>query len=299
MILNMKTSNKIIVTIVGLGLALLAQLALLDKIGLQHTQQGLSRALVTYGISRGLNGVISVVQGTEIAVEPVGVGMTFTPGQILDPINDLIERFSTIVLISGTAFGIQRVLLEITAAPTFSIAVGILIICALALLWRKDRYPNSRKRDGQAPEKMISPWIKNTLYKLALIGLIVRFCVPIMAIGSEQFYQVFLAPQFEASSQQLLATTQQLNAIEATSQPQAATSDGSLLDSMKALYQSASNSLDVKQHLADFKQAAEGISENTIHLIVVFLFQTFLLPLGSVWLILKLIKWVAGYSGTS
>ena len=292
----MKISNKIIVTIAGLGLALLAQLALLDKIGLEHTQQGLSRSLVTYGISRGLNGVISVVQGTEIAIEPVGVGMTFTPGQILDPINDLIERFSTIVLISGTAFGVQRVLLEITATPVFSIAVGILIICALLLLWRNDRDLNNLQQDSEPPDKIISPWIRNIMYKLALIGLIVRFCVPIVAIASEQFYQVFLAPQFEASSQQLLATTQQLNEIQATSQPQAATSDSSLLDSMKALYQSASSSLDVKQHLADFKNAAEGISENTIRLMVVFLFQTFILPLGSVWLIFKLLKGVARYS---
>lgn len=290
----MKTSNKITLTIVGLGLALLAQLALLDKVGIEHTQQGLNRALLTYGISRGLNGVISVVQGTEIAVEPVGVGMTFTPGQILDPINDLIERFSTIVLISGSAFGVQRVLLEITATPMFSTVVGIFITLALILVWRSGRNSTRNHQDKAPSPKALPPWIKSIIYKLALIGLIIRFCVPIVAIGSEQFYQVFLAPQFEAASQQLLATTQQLNEIQTTSQPDIASTDNSLLDSVKALYQSAANTLDVKQHIADFKKAAEGISENTIRLIVVFLFQTFILPLGSVWLVLKLIKWVAG-----
>ena len=110
----MKVSSKVIITLVGLGLAVLAHTNWLDKVGLSQTEEGLNRALVTYGLSRGLNGVISVVQGTEVAIEPVGIGMTFTPGQILDPVNDLIERFSTIVLISGTAFGIQRVFLEIT-----------------------------------------------------------------------------------------------------------------------------------------------------------------------------------------
>ena len=292
----MKTSNKIALTIVGLGLALLAQLALLDKVGIDHTQQGLNRALLTYGISRGLNGVISVVQGTEIAIEPVGVGMTFTPGQILDPINDLIERFSTIVLISGTAFGVQLVLLEITATPMFSAVVGVFIIIALIFVWHSTRNPNRYHQDNAPSSKTPPAWIKSIIYKLALIGLIIRFCVPVVAIGSEQFYQVFLAPQFEVSSQQLLATTQQLNEIQATSQPDTSSSDNSLLDSVKALYQSAANSLDVKQHIADFKKAAEGISENTIRLIVVFLFQTFILPLGSVWLVLKLIKWVAGLS---
>jgi len=83
-----RLGSRIIITVLGLGLLLIAQLGSLDEAGVVHTEKGLSRALVTYGISRGLNGVISVVQGTEVAIEPVGVGMTFTPGQILDPVND-------------------------------------------------------------------------------------------------------------------------------------------------------------------------------------------------------------------
>ena len=77
----------------------------LDNSGRTYTEDGIKRALATYAIARGLNGVISVAQGTEVAVEPVGVGVTFTPGQILDPINDLIERFSWIVLASSVSLG--------------------------------------------------------------------------------------------------------------------------------------------------------------------------------------------------
>ena len=56
----------------------------LDEPAKEYTEQGLKRVLITYAVARGLNGLISVAQGTEISVEPVGVGMTFTPGQILD-----------------------------------------------------------------------------------------------------------------------------------------------------------------------------------------------------------------------
>ena len=45
--------RKIIVTVAGVALALLAQLSLLDNVGLRLTEQGLNRALVTYGLSRG------------------------------------------------------------------------------------------------------------------------------------------------------------------------------------------------------------------------------------------------------
>ncbi|MFT5612059.1 MAG: hypothetical protein ACI9WC_000429 [Arenicella sp.] len=278
----MKISNKVLISVLGLGLAVLAHTNWLDKVGLRQTEDGLNRALVTYGVSRGLNGVISVVQGTEVAIEPVGIGMTFTPGQILDPVNDLIERFSTVVLISGTAFGIQRVFLEITSSTGFSVFVSLVTVLALLTLW----FGRGNFASWRSP-----------IYKVAIIFLIVRFSVPAMAIAGEKFYQVFLAPQFETSSQQLLDTTEQLNKIqqeaESSTVPIVGERPKSLLDSARELYRSATNSLDVRQHLEDFKTAAENISEHAIRLIVVFIFQTIILPLASIWLILKTVKWVA------
>ncbi|MEM7359682.1 MAG: hypothetical protein AAF431_11340 [Pseudomonadota bacterium] len=279
----MSNRIKIILSIAGLALAVLAQFNTVDKAGLQHTEEGLNRALVTYGISRGLNGVISVVQGTEVAIEPVGVGMTFTPGQILDPVNDLIERFSTVVLVSGTAFGIQRVFLEITSAPLFSITVSLLVILALGLAWFGGK---------------VSPQVKQAVFKAAIVFLIVRFSIPVMAIVGESFYKYFLEPQFQESSQQLLSTTEQLQDIQADVESDAdisgskAGEEKSFLDSARELYRSATNSLNLDQHLEDFKAAAENISEHAIKLIVVFVFQTIIVPLGSLWLILKAIKFV-------
>jgi hypothetical protein len=53
---------------------------------------GLKRALISFASARTLNAIISVVQGTEMSVQPFGVGLTLTPGQVLDPINDLLEQ---------------------------------------------------------------------------------------------------------------------------------------------------------------------------------------------------------------
>ena len=278
----MQLRKKIVITFVGLSLLAVAQLGVVDRAGLEHTEKGLSRALVTYGISRSLNGVISVVQGTEVAIEPVGVGMTFTPGQILDPVNDLIEQFSSVVLISGTAFGIQRVFLDIVATHTFSLLVGVFVVLALLIMWFS-------KSDAAG--------VKSLVYRTALIFLIVRFSIPLMAVATENFYQLFLAPQYEESSQELLSTTDQLQDMqaqsEATTTTPNSTEEKSFLDSAKDLYRSASNAFDVRQHLEDFKLAAESISEHAIKLIVVFVFQTIILPLTALWLIVKAIRWVA------
>ena len=60
-------------------------------------ENALKNALVTFAVARTLNGVISAAQGTEVALEPGGVGVVLSVGEVLDPINDLIERFSAVI----------------------------------------------------------------------------------------------------------------------------------------------------------------------------------------------------------
>ena len=62
-----------------------------------------------------MNALISVAQGTEISAQPLGVGGTLAPGQLLDPLNDLVEQFSALMLAASIAFGIQKVLITIGA----------------------------------------------------------------------------------------------------------------------------------------------------------------------------------------
>ena len=59
--------------------------------------------------------MISVVQGTQVSVQPGGVGVTFTPGQALDPINDLVEQFSLLMLGASVSFGVQLALIKFGA----------------------------------------------------------------------------------------------------------------------------------------------------------------------------------------
>ncbi len=265
--------TKFALTIGGIILILLAHTQAIDEYGLNATEAGLSRALVTFGVSRGLNGVISVVQGTEVAVEPVGIGMTFTPGQILDPVNDLVERFSTVVLVAGTAFGLQRVALEVTATHYYNWLVTGIVILALVFLWFGRRYPE---------------WLKISIYKAATVLLIVRFAIPVLAIGGESFYQTFLASQFNESSAQLQQTSQELGDLqESATVTDQSTDEPGLLESARRLVKSATSSLDVKQHIEDFTAAAESISEHAVRLMVVFIFQTVVVPLLSLWLLLK------------
>lgn len=272
-----KNPRNLIIVLVLVAVGLIASTGWLDRRGYDYTQAGLQRALVTFGISRSLNGVISVAQGTEIAVEPVGIGMTFTPGQILDPVNDLIERFSTVVLVAGTAFGAQHVLLDVSASKFyFWLYWSLIAALILSLLIQRSWV------------RPIQSWLLRTSIMLAFI----RLAVPLFAIGGEFFYQHFLQPQYEQSTSQLQRTSDQLNVLnEQTSASVTSQSkDRSFLESAREWVESAGDALDWKEHMAEFAVAAESASEHAVKLMVVFVFQTLFMPLLAFWLSIKICR---------
>ncbi|TFH23081.1 MAG: hypothetical protein E4H03_07005 [Myxococcales bacterium] len=267
--------RHLLATAAAVTIVAVSQLGVLDDAGRAYTEAGFERALIAYGVARGLNGVISVAQGTEVAVEPGGVGMTFKPGEILDPINDLIERFSWIVLVSGTSLGIQRVLLEVTAVPWFRLAVSILVLAYLAIEWRPGAFSIRHRR---------------MVRTLAAVLVIVRFAIPIIAIAGEALYEAFLEPQYTESTQNLEETAAVIRGASDEPVGPTVNEDSSMLTSALRAYRSARDAVDFDARIAVLKEAASDVGEYTIDLIVVFVLQTILFPLLFLWTTLQLLK---------
>ena len=92
--------------------------------------------------------------------------MTLTPGQALDPLNDVVEQFSTLMLAASVAFGVQKILISIGSYWLIS-----LVLTAAALAWTWLYF-----RQKQAPA-----WLSRTLVVL----LMLRFAVPVVTIGTD------------------------------------------------------------------------------------------------------------------
>lgn len=267
---------KLSLSFLILLLAVLAWRGVVDDLGRDYTRAGLARALLTFGVARGLNGVISVAQGTEVAIEPVGIGVILAPGQILDPINDLVERFSWIMLASATSLGMQKVLLEIMAWPGLTLVLGGSLAAALVVLW----WP-----------RPVAYGLARTVYGLALTLLILRFAIPLIAIGNELLYGIFLEPQYNDSRVRLEQTVAAIGDLNREALPPAdADSPTSWLDSAKRAYATAADAMNVERRLESFRQAAAEVSEHAINLIVVFVLQTIVFPLLFLWLTVQAVK---------
>src|SRR5512143_2808914 len=196
--------------VVGLVVTLLAFAyeGTADDYGHHYTQQALKRALVTFAIARGLNAVISVAQGTEVSIEPAGVGVNFTPGQILDPINDLIEWFSWVMLMAATSLGLQELLLTILSAKVFAWALIVVAALTGILVWRR-----------QSHNHALQTWMS----RLLVLLLVVRFSVPLMALASEGLYSAFMNERYDASKQSIQSVTEKIGEVNRSAESAAKT----------------------------------------------------------------------------
>ncbi|WP_455208854.1 hypothetical protein [Kaarinaea lacus] len=264
--------RKLTISIVALVCAIVAILGVIDDKGATYTDESFKRALFTFGIARGLNGVISVAQGTEIAVHPAGFGVNFTPGQILDPINDLVEQFSWIMLASSASLGVQKILLTISSTTLVTLLLVGLLSIYLVSVWRTDWF---------------APGVKKSLVFFSVVFLFIRFSVPLAAIGSEGLYWYFLHDQYIESSAELEKTQANISQISSEQIASYDTEKEDIIDRAKRFFESASQSISINDRLEKYKEVAAEATKHAINLIVVFVIQTIMFPLLFLWILFR------------
>ncbi|MCK5871157.1 MAG: hypothetical protein KAG45_11110, partial [Methyloprofundus sp.] len=103
-------NNKKRLILIGIiiSLVLVSWSGILDNLSYDYLKGSLLSALSSYAVSRSLNGIISVLQSSTLSVGIASVSV----GELLDPVNDIVERFSDLLTISISSIIIQKVLLR-------------------------------------------------------------------------------------------------------------------------------------------------------------------------------------------
>ena len=261
------------------ALVVVSSVTTVDKAAQDDYQSLFHRALITFALARTLNGVISVVQGTELALQPAGVGVTLTPGEILDPVNDLIERFSWIMLGATLSLGVQQVLLDIGLWWGTRLIVAVLALAWLALrIW---------KAGGDT--------LQQILLRALVIALFVRFAVPLALIANEAVYAQFLESRYVESTQVIESACYEIEAINEPVTDLVGEEEPGLLDSLSRALDSTRESFNLKERVQVIRERATDVIEHLIQLSVVFILQTGILPLLFLWLLMHLAKRVFGF----
>lgn len=244
----------------------------LDNNAQTTTEASFKRALATFALARGLNGVISVAQGTEIAIQPVGVGLTITAGEILDPLNDLVERFSWLVLVACASLGTQMLMTELLSNVWISSLLSVTVLAYLFVLWWPKGFAG-----------------REILLKICLLLVFIRFVFTVVTLASGWINSAVLVDRQEASMERIAQTTENIELLQVED------TDASLLERFSTFLDEQRQVFDVRAQLLALKERVESAIEALVDLIIVFVVQTLILPIlglfASVWVLKRVWRW--------
>ncbi len=237
----------------------------LDSVAEQYTESGLKRAFATFAAARAMNAALSVLQSASVNFQ-IGAGASLQLGAVLDPLDDLVEQFSALMLAATLSFATQRLLIEVSGANPVAV-----LLTALLLAWGAFHLFN-RAPPGWLP-------------RIALGLLCLRLAVPAAALGSEATYRLLLADRYEASQAQIRSAG--LPDVEVKP-------DEGLAERVKRWW---AQTAEVGKKIEELKARVEGWVEHLVRLAAVFIVQTLVLPLLFLWAMLRLYRTLAAFSG--
>ncbi|MAA93876.1 MULTISPECIES: hypothetical protein [unclassified Arsukibacterium] len=158
---------------------------IIDRYTTAYIDDALIEAGSAFLIARGMNALISFLQSVTFEFS-VGVGGSVGAGEILDPLNDLVEQYSSAMKLAIGSLVIQKVLLEIVSDTFFKI---ILSISALSVLI-----------SSLLPGVFTSGYLKMLLLRCFLALLFLRFALVVVVAANGLVDRAFL---YDRTQQQM------------------------------------------------------------------------------------------------
>ena len=122
---NISRYRAILFSFVAIALTAFSFHGELDEFAHAQVVETTSESIGIYVISRGINALVSVLQTSQVNVPFLASAQV---GEMLDPVNDAVERLSSIVVWAVGSLFLQRIMIEIAASSVFK-----WILCSLAL----------------------------------------------------------------------------------------------------------------------------------------------------------------------
>ncbi|EKO3518390.1 hypothetical protein LA983_002841 [Vibrio fluvialis] len=264
-------NNKWFKSVVILVIFAIAMSQLLEKTLVWNYQEdSITGAFTIYGIARALNAAISMLQGTDISVVVVSVSI----GELLDPINDLIERFSWIVMMAIASLGIQKVLLSVVVSKAANLLIGAVVAGYLAALWYK---PFAKYR--------------SVSFKAICILFFIRFSLSMVFICNYALDVYYFSDQKNTAQAALVETQTVIEDNAVLAAENSANESDSFLDKVKKTFSETKEGFSsVQNKVSDITGSVESSISSLLDLIVFYILQTVLLPIAFLFVFYKALR---------
>jgi len=134
----------------------------------------LKNTLISYATVRLINGAVSIIKHSEIDIQPAGVGVNIAVGEILDPLDDLTERVSSLLFTGIVSMGVMEIFYNLSV-PLFNIVFPLILLLVSIILYK------------ESLKEKLMPFLK-----FLIIIAFLRFVFPISAFFSyeiNRYYQ--------------------------------------------------------------------------------------------------------------
>jgi hypothetical protein len=226
-----------------------------DIQGKEQIDMSFTQSVVVFGSAKALNAVISLAQGTEVDLP----FFTIAIGEMLDPINDLIEQFSLVMLASMVSLGIQKIMLNFVATDAYNY---ILLSCIAVLnIWI---FLGAQKYTR----------FSTVFFKLTVVLIFLRFALPMMGLVNEMTYNSFVKQDYniEQLNEKIVQVKEDVNNVTIKTMDKKESSFvNKIVEKFDTTYYS--------DQVNEYEKAVDNSSEYIVALIIVFIFQTILFPL--------------------
>ncbi len=244
-----------------------------DEKSNEYFESSLKKAAISYATVRGVNSIVSVIKESKVDMAPAGVGLSVAAGQVLDPLDDMTERVSDVLVMAIVALGIEKIFFEIVSGYGFTVLAIIALCIALVPL--------------------LPLGVGNRAYvfflKLMTVVLVLRLLLPISATLSQYFHDTIFSEKIERSKLVLSEISSKEIPMEIPK------TNDSFLEKIKNSYSQVSlKSAQIAEVFSNIKNNMSDIITALVELTTVYVFsfllEVILIPVGVFLFIFKGLK---------
>ncbi len=251
------------------------QVPILDSTADTYFRDSISKAGASYGVCRVINATVSIIKESSVELEPAGVGLSLAVGQAVDPINDMVERLSDVLVMSITSLGVQKLTYEICLTLAPQVLAFFLIIFSILTLFKDDRIFK----------------LQRLILSILIIISIARFCLPVSSMANQFLQDHFFEQKIVEANSELARGIADLDKLKDVALPKYDGVIGTIENSASYLKQ---KSIDFKNAIAVTIENRDIIVENLLELtflyVGIFIVQVLVLPLLIFWFLIKVVN---------
>lgn len=255
------------------------RLPYVDKKADCYFSNAMTKAGAAYGVCRVVNASVSVIKESHIQIEPAGLGVALAAGQVLDPLDDMTERASDILITAIVSLGIQKIVYELCVAFAPAL-IGISIIALVAVSFFKGNRAKA---------------LRIVVLKSVIIIAVSRLCLPTSSIISSYLNDYYFSSEITKAYDELAMSSPEIERLKEMRMPEVDGVMGTIKNGFEFVGEKTSDlSAALKTMIRNMDSMVSNLLKLSYLYVALFIIQVIILPIGAFWLLVRLTNALCG-----